>query len=85
MGGVRAPDACARTPDPLPEFRGLSDPRSLPRARPFVPGRAHGVLPPQDLSPGGEQRESPRHKPQLLGDRRREARRLRALRGRGIR
>lgn len=80
VGGVRAPHTCARTLDPLPEFLGISVPPSLPRAHTLVPapgslvpGRAYPALPPQDLSPGGEQRESPRHQPQLLCDRRREA------------
>lgn len=94
VGGARAPGACARTLDPPPEFQGAPERLSLPRAaRPFVPApgsrvpwRAHAAaLPPQDLSPGGEQRKSPCHEPQLFGDRRREARRLRALRGRGVR
>lgn len=95
VGGACAPGACARThdPPPPPEFQGAPERLSLPRAaRPFVPApgsrvprRAHAALPPQDLSPGGEQRKSPCHEPQLFGDRRREARRLRALRGRGVR
>lgn len=46
---------------------------------------AHVVFSPQDLPAGGEQREGPLHQPQLLGDCGREARRLRALRGRAVR
>lgn len=49
-------------------------------SHPLRPG-AHAALPPQDLPPGGEPREGPRHQPEMLGDCGCEARRLRALRG----
>lgn len=46
---------------------------------------AYVAFPPQDLPPGGEQREGPLHQLELLSDCGREARRLRALRGRAFR
>lgn len=69
------------------EGKGMGSGRDEPRSRQGSTPRpgAHAAFPLQDLPPGGEQRESPRHQPQLLGDCRREARRLRALRGRAVR
>lgn len=56
--------------------------RRGPRA--LRPG-AHAALPPQDLPPGGEPRQGPRHQLEMLGDCGRAARRLRTPRGCALR